>query len=76
MSKEHRFMIEDRLRKGELKVVVSSTSLELGIDIGSIDLVILLRSPKSVSRALQRIGRAGHKLHENPKGRFIVYGQR
>lgn len=72
MSKEQRFMIEDRLRKGELKVVVSSTSLELGIDIGSIDLVVLLRSPKSVSRALQRIGRAGHKLHENPRGRFIV----
>ncbi len=72
MSKEMRFGIEERLRKGELKVVVSSTSLELGIDIGSIDLVILLRSPKSVSRALQRIGRAGHKLHENPRGRFIV----
>jgi ATP-dependent helicase Lhr and Lhr-like helicase len=72
MSKEMRFSIEDRLRKGELKVVVSSTSLELGIDIGSIDLVIMLRSPKSVSRALQRIGRAGHKLHENPRGRFIV----
>jgi ATP-dependent Lhr-like helicase len=72
MSREKRFEIEDRLRKGELKVVVSSTSLELGIDIGSIDLVIMLRSPKSVSRALQRIGRAGHKLHENPKGNFIV----
>ncbi len=54
MSKEKRFEIEDKLRKGELKVVVSSTSLELGIDIGSIDLVVLLRSPKSVSRALQR----------------------
>lgn len=72
MSKEKRFEIEDRLRKGELKVVVSSTSLELGIDIGSIDLVVMLRSPKSVSRALQRIGRAGHKLHENPRGEFIV----
>lgn len=72
MSKEKRFEIEDRLRKGELKVVVSSTSLELGIDIGSIDLVVLLRSPKSVARALQRIGRAGHKLHENPRGKFIV----
>jgi ATP-dependent Lhr-like helicase len=72
MSKEKRFEIEDRLRKGELKVVVSSTSLELGIDIGSIDLVIMLRSPKSVSRALQRIGRAGHRLHENPRGQFIV----
>ncbi len=72
MSKETRFEIEERLRKGELKVVVSSTSLELGIDIGSIDLVILLRSPKGVARALQRIGRAGHKLHANPKGEFIV----
>lgn len=72
MSKEKRFEIEDRLRGGELRVVVSSTSLELGIDIGSIDLVILLRSPKSVSRALQRIGRAGHQLHANPKGKFIV----
>src|SRR3989344_274746 len=72
MSKEQRFLIEERLRKGELKVVVSSTSLELGIDIGSIDLVILLRSPKGVARALQRIGRAGHQLHANPKGRFIV----
>ncbi len=72
MSKEKRFEIEDKLRKGELKVVVSSTSLELGIDIGSVDLVVLLRSPKSVARALQRIGRAGHMLHANPKGRFVV----
>ena len=72
MSKDKRFEIEDKLRKGELKVVVSSTSLELGIDIGSIDLVIMLKSPKSVSRALQRCGRAGHRLHENPRGRFIV----
>jgi ATP-dependent Lhr-like helicase len=72
MSKDMRFSIEERLRKGELKVVVSSTSLELGIDIGTIDLVIMIRSPKSVSRALQRIGRAGHKLHENPRGKFIV----
>jgi len=72
MSKEKRFEIENKLRNGELKVVVSSTSLELGIDIGSIDLVVMLRSPKSVSRALQRIGRAGHRLHENPRGEFLV----
>ncbi len=72
MSKEMRFDIEERLRKGELKVVVSSTSLELGIDIGSIDYVVLLRSPKGVARALQRVGRAGHKLHSNPRGGFIV----
>jgi ATP-dependent Lhr-like helicase len=72
LSKEHRFDIEERLRQGKLKVVVCSTSLELGIDIGYIDLVIMLGSPKSSSRALQRLGRAGHKLHEIAKGRFIV----
>jgi len=72
LSKEYRFEIEDRLRKGELKVVVTSTSLELGIDIGYVDLVILLGSPKSSARAIQRIGRAGHKLHDVSKGRFVV----
>ncbi len=72
LSKEHRHNIEKRLREGKLKVVVTSTSLELGIDIGFIDLVILLSSPKSVARALQRIGRAGHKLHDVAKGRFIA----
>lgn len=72
LSQEHRLNIENRLKNGELKAVVSSTSLELGIDIGYIDLVILLGSPKSVARALQRIGRSGHKLHEEAKGRIIV----
>jgi len=72
LSKEHRFDIEERLRNGKLKVVVCSTSLELGIDIGYIDLIILLGSPKSTARAMQRIGRAGHKLHDTAKGRFIV----
>ncbi|MDD5700101.1 MAG: ATP-dependent helicase [Candidatus Nanoarchaeia archaeon] len=72
LSKAHRFDIEERLRAGKLKVVVCSTSLELGIDIGYIDLVIMLGSPKSSARALQRLGRAGHKLHETAKGRFIV----
>jgi ATP-dependent Lhr-like helicase len=72
LSKELRLETEDKLKDGELKVVVSSTSLELGIDIGYIDLVILISSPKSVSRALQRIGRSGHKLHEKSKGRIIV----
>jgi ATP-dependent Lhr-like helicase len=72
LSKELRFNIEERLRKGELKVVVTSTSLELGIDIGYVDLVVLLGSPKSVARALQRTGRAGHRLHEISEGRFVI----
>ncbi len=72
LSKRIRHSIENRLRKGELKVVVCSTSLELGIDIGYIDLVICLGSPKSVARFLQRAGRAGHRLHEKVKGRIIV----
>ncbi len=72
MSKRMRLEIEDKLRKGELKVVVCSTSLELGIDIGYIDLVICLGSPKSVARFLQRAGRSGHKLHETVKARIIV----
>ena len=72
LSKDIRFDVEERLRKGELKTVVCSTSLELGLDIGYIDLVIMLGSPKSSARALQRLGRAGHKLHETAKGRFIV----
>ena len=72
LSKDYRFDIEERLRDGKLKVVVCSTSLELGIDIGFIDLVIMLGSPKSSARALQRLGRAGHKVHETAKGRFII----
>ncbi len=72
LSKTHRLEIEQQLRDGKLRCVVCSTSLELGIDIGYIDLVILLGSPKSVARALQRVGRSGHKLHETAKGRIIV----
>lgn len=72
LSRDVRLDVEKRLKSGELKCVVSSTSLELGIDIGYIDLVILLSSPKSVTRALQRIGRSGHFLHEVSKGRIVV----
>jgi len=72
LSKVHRHNLENRLREGKVKVVVCSTSLELGIDIGYIDLVVCLSSPKSVARALQRIGRSGHRLHDVTKGRIIV----
>jgi ATP-dependent Lhr-like helicase len=72
LSKELRFKTEENLRKGNLKCIVSSTSLELGIDIGYVDLVICLGSPKSVARFVQRAGRAGHKLHDQVKARMIV----
>ncbi|MEK6849154.1 MAG: DEAD/DEAH box helicase, partial [Nanoarchaeota archaeon] len=72
LGKEMRLKLEDRLRKGELKCVVCSTSLELGLDIGYIDLVICLGSPKSVARFLQRAGRSGHRLHLTVKGRIVV----
>lgn len=72
LGKEVRFSTEQALRDGSLKVVVSSTSLELGIDIGYVDLVICLGSPKSVARFLQRAGRAGHQLHSTVKARIIV----
>ncbi len=72
LGKENRFQTEQALREGKLKVVVSSTSLELGIDIGYVDLVLCLGSPKSVARFLQRAGRAGHQLHSTVKARIIV----
>lgn len=72
LSREVRLDVEERLKRGELKAVISSTSLELGIDIGTIDLVILIGSPKSVNRALQRIGRAGHRLHDVSRGIILA----
>lgn len=75
LSREVRLEVEEDLKKGRLKAVVSSTSLELGIDIGYIDLVILIGSPKSINRALQRIGRAGHRLEEVSVGRIVVVDQ-
>ncbi len=72
LSKEQRLDVENKLKKGELKAVCSSTSLELGIDIGYIDQVIQVASPKSISRLLQRIGRAGHKMHETSIGKILV----
>jgi ATP-dependent Lhr-like helicase len=73
LAKEIRLDVEDRLKKGELKCVVSSTSLELGIDIGSVDLVVQIGSPKSVAKGLQRIGRSGHGHGLTSKGRMLVF---
>ncbi len=67
-----RLEVEDRLKRGELRAVVCSTSLELGIDIGSVDLVVMLSTPKGVSRALQRTGRAGHNIHVTSRGLLMA----
>jgi len=71
ISRERRFEVEEKLKNGEIPAVIATASLELGIDIGSIDLVVQLESPKSVSSALQRVGRSGHLLKATSKGRLI-----
>jgi ATP-dependent Lhr-like helicase len=73
LSREIRKDVEKKLKEGKLKVIVSSTSLELGIDIGYIDLVIQLGSPKSIARCLQRIGRSGHSLEDTIKGKIYCF---
>jgi len=73
LSRETRLEVEESLRDGQLKAAVSSTSLELGIDIGSIDLVVQIGSPKSVAKGLQRIGRAGHQYGGTSRGRILVF---
>lgn len=72
LSRDVRLSVEEKLKKGELKCVVSSTSLELGIDIGYIDAVVLLSSPKSVTRLIQRVGRSGHNVKDVCKGYLIA----
>src|SRR5215216_6080046 len=71
LAREQRIEVEELLKKGEIPVLVATSSLELGIDMGAVDLVIQVESPKSVARGLQRIGRAGHRLDEPSKGRIF-----
>ena len=68
LAREQRVVIEDQLKRGQLRAIVATSSLELGIDMGAVDLVIQVESPGSVSRGLQRIGRAGHQVGEPSKG--------
>ncbi len=71
MSREAREAMESALKAGKLHVLVATSSLELGIDIGSIDLVVQIESPKGIARGLQRIGRSGHLVNATSKGRII-----
>ncbi len=71
LAKEHRLAAEQRLKGGTLKALVATASLELGIDIGEVDLVCQLGSPRSISAFLQRAGRSGHRLSATPKGRLF-----
>ncbi len=72
LSREIRLSAEDRLKTGAARVVVATASLELGIDVGTVDLVCQIGSPRSIATGLQRIGRAGHWIHAIPKGRLFA----
>ncbi len=71
MSKSRRLEVEDGFKRGDITCVVATSTLELGIDIGSVDLMIQVASPVSISSGLQRLGRAGHRLDATSKGRII-----
>jgi ATP-dependent Lhr-like helicase len=76
LSRELRLVVESRLKKGELKAIVATSSLELGIDIGSLDQVILVQTPFSVASSIQRLGRAGHRVGETSSGvLFPLHGK-
>jgi ATP-dependent Lhr-like helicase len=71
LSRERRLQIEDELKTGRLRGLVATSSLELGIDMGAVDLVVQVESPGAVSRGLQRIGRAGHQVGEPSRGKVF-----
>jgi ATP-dependent Lhr-like helicase len=71
LAREHRLDAEQRLKRGELRVLIATASLELGIDIGEVDLVCQLGSPGSIGAFLQRVGRSGHHVGGVPKGRLF-----
>jgi len=71
LAKEQRLNAEQRLKRGDLKALVATASLELGIDIGDVDLVCQLGSPRSIASFLQRVGRSGHAVGATPKGRLF-----
>ncbi len=72
LSRKLRLNAERKLKEGEIKVLVATASLELGIDIGTVDLVVQISSPRAIAVALQRVGRSGHWRGAIPKGRFFA----
>jgi ATP-dependent helicase Lhr and Lhr-like helicase len=72
LSRKLRLSAENRLKEGKVKVLVATASLELGIDIGTVDLVVQISSPRAIAVALQRVGRSGHWRGAIPKGRFFA----
>ncbi|WP_460164452.1 Lhr family helicase [Pseudomonas sp. S2_F03] len=72
LAKEFRLDAEQRLKRGDLQVLIATASLELGIDIGDVDLVCQIASPRSISGLLQRVGRSGHQVGGTPKGRLFA----
>ncbi len=71
LSRKHRLRAEQQLKHGQLRALVATASLELGIDIGNVDLVCQLGSPRGIASFLQRVGRSGHRLNATPKGRLF-----
>ena len=76
LAKEFRLDAEQRLKRGELQVLIATASLELGIDIGEVDLVCQIGSPRSIAGFLQRVGRSGHQVGGTPKGRLVRHHPR
>lgn len=72
LAKEFRLDAEQRLKRGDLQVLIATASLELGIDIGDVDLVCQIASPRSITGFLQRVGRSGHQVGSTPKGRLFA----
>ena len=70
LSKDRRYRVESRLRAGDLRALVATASLELGIDIGPVELVCQIGSPRSIATFLQRVGRSNHSRAGTPKGRL------